>query len=386
MSDTSAVNNIHHGLPSKSGKGAPNILMMAAGTGGHVFPALAVAEELTKRGAIVHWLGTPQGMENDLVRPVGYMFHTIDMQGLRGKGIGRILKMPFTLSQAMLASIRVIKRHNIDVVVGFGGYVSAPGGLAAKATATPLIIHEQNAIAGMSNRYLAKLATKVLQAFPNTFGDSDNPQNPKLETVGNPVRDAICKISAPDVRYDLEDDSPLRLLVVGGSLGAEALNKTVPAALTQINKPIAVYHQCGKNNLASTQKYYESVDQAVHQVTVKPFIDNMADAYAWADVIVCRAGALTVTEVQNVGLAAIFVPLPHAVDDHQTANARSLAIEDAAYLIPQNKLTPDYLAQTLLDLDREKCKSMAEKGKALANPGSTVMTADFIWEQIPKKF
>ena len=323
-------------------------------------------------------------MENDLVRPVGYTFHTIDMQGVRGKGVGRILKMPFTLSQAMLASIRVIKSNNIDVVVGFGGYVSAPGGLAAKATGTPLIIHEQNAIAGMSNRYLAKLATKVLQAFPNTFGDSDSPENPKLETVGNPVRDAICKIAPPEERYDLQDDSPLKLLVVGGSLGAEALNKTVPAALAKINKPITVYHQCGRNNLAGTESYYQPVNRAIHNVTVKPFIEDMAQAYAWADVILCRAGALTVTEVQNVGLAAIFVPLPHAVDDHQTANARSLAIEDAAYLIPQSKLTPDYLAETLLDLDREKCKTMAEKGKALANPGSTSVTADFIWNQVVK--
>lgn len=368
MSETSAVK--------------PNVLMMAAGTGGHVFPALAVAEELTKRGAVVHWLGTPQGMENELVRPVGYAFHAIDMQGLRGKGIGRILKMPFTLSKAVMASIKIIKSNHIDVVVGFGGYVSAPGGLAAKATGTPLIIHEQNAIAGMSNRYLAKLAVKVLQAFPNTFGDSESPENPKLETVGNPVREAICQIAPPEQRYNLEDDSPLKLLVVGGSLGAEILNKTVPAALAQIDKPIAVYHQCGRNNITNTQGYYEPVDRGLHNVTVKPFIEDMAKAYTWADVIVCRAGALTVTEIQNVGLAAIFVPLPHAVDDHQTANARSLAIEDAAYLIPQSKLTPEYLAQTLLDLDREKCKKMAEKGKALANPSSTVITADFIWNQI----
>lgn len=382
MSESAAVQTSAPTSPSTSSSvKTPKVLMMAAGTGGHVFPALAVAEELTRRGAEVHWLGTPHGMENDLVRPVGYTFHTIDMQGLRGKGVGRLLKMPFTLSQAMLASIKVIKSNQIDVVVGFGGYVSAPGGLAAKATGTPLIIHEQNAIAGMSNRYLAKIATKVLQAFPNTFGDSDSAENPKLETVGNPVREAICEIEPPEKRYDLNDESPLKLLVVGGSLGAEALNRTVPAALAQIDKPIAVHHQCGRNNLDSTQGYYQAVDRAVHTVTVKPFIDDMAAAYAWADVIVCRAGALTVTEIQNVGLSAIFVPLPHAVDDHQTANARSLAIEDAAYLIPQSKLTPEYLAQTLLDLDRKKCQSMAKKGKALANPGSTVVTADFVWEQ-----
>lgn len=364
---------------------APSVLMMAAGTGGHVFPALAVADELTRRGAVVHWLGTPHGMENDLVKPTGYTFHAIDMQGLRGKGVGRLLKLPVTLSKAMLASIKIIKSNQIDVVVGFGGYVSAPGGLAAKATGTPLIIHEQNAIAGMSNRYLAKLATKVLQAFPNTFGDSDSPSNPKLETVGNPVRESICQIESPDTRYNLENDSPLKLLVVGGSLGAQVLNQTVPAALAQIDKPIDVHHQCGRNNLESTEVSYAAVDKTRHSVTVKPFIDDMAKAYAWADVIVCRAGALTVTEVQNVGLAAIFVPLPHAVDDHQTANARSLAIEDAAYLLPQSKLTPDHLAEILVDLDREKCQKMAMKGKALANPESTVMTADFVWSELFKQ-
>ncbi|WP_019671730.1 undecaprenyldiphospho-muramoylpentapeptide beta-N-acetylglucosaminyltransferase [Psychrobacter lutiphocae] len=364
----------------------PNVLMMAAGTGGHVFPALAVAEELSKRGANIHWLGTPKGMENDLVRPVGYTFHTIDMQGLRGKGIGRMLKMPFTLTQAVLASIRIIKSNNIDVVVGFGGYVSAPGGLAAKATGTPLIIHEQNAIAGMSNRYLAKIAAKVLQAFPKTFGDSDSPDNPKLETVGNPVRQAICDIAPPEERYDIDDDSPLRLLIVGGSLGAEALNKTVPAALAQIDKPFAVYHQCGRNNLEDTKRYYQAVTNLGHQVTVMPFIDDMAAAYTWADVIVCRAGALTVTEIQNVGLAAIFVPLPHAVDDHQTANARSLAVEGAAYLVAQSKLSAEYLAEILLDLDRSKCQAMAQKGRALANPKATVVTADLIWSQLPPHY
>ncbi|PNK60241.1 undecaprenyldiphospho-muramoylpentapeptide beta-N-acetylglucosaminyltransferase [Psychrobacter sp. FDAARGOS_221] len=356
--------------------------MMAAGTGGHVFPALAVAEELSQRGANIHWLGTPQGMENDLVRPVGYTFHTIDMQGLRGKGIGRLLKMPFTLSQAMLASIKIIKQNNIDVVVGFGGYVSAPGGLAAKATKTPLIIHEQNAIAGMSNRYLAKIATKVLQAFPNTFGDSESADNPKLETVGNPVRETICDIAPPEERYDTEDDSPLKLLIVGGSLGAAALNRTVPEALAQIDKPFEVHHQCGRNNLADTEHQYHAVNKDVHKVTVKPFIDDMAAAYAWADVIVCRAGALTVTEIQNVGLAAIFVPLPHAVDDHQTANARSLAVEGAAYLVAQSKLSAEYLAEILLELDRAKCQDMAIKGRALANPESTEVTADFIWSQL----
>lgn len=383
MSQSSATNSLVQNTGIRKALDvAPKVLMMAAGTGGHVFPALAVAEELTRRGAEIHWLGTPKGMENDLVRPMGYTFHTIDMQGLRGKGLGRLLKMPFTLSQAMLASIRVIKSYNIDVVVGFGGYISAPGGLAAKTTGTPLIIHEQNAIAGMSNRYLAKLATKVLQAFPGTFGDSESADNLKLETVGNPVREAIYQIEPPEIRYNVEDDSPLKLLVVGGSLGAQVLNETVPAALAKTAKSIVVHHQCGRNNFDQTESNYEQVDKTVHKVTLMPFIDDMAKAYAWADIIVCRAGALTVTEIQNVGLAAIFVPLPHAVDDHQTANARSLAVEDAAYLIPQSKFTAEHLSEILVDLDREKCQNMAIKGKTLANPDSTVMTADIIWSEL----
>ncbi|WP_227431081.1 undecaprenyldiphospho-muramoylpentapeptide beta-N-acetylglucosaminyltransferase [Psychrobacter sp. I-STPA6b] len=360
----------------------PQILMMAAGTGGHVFPALAVADELTRRGATVHWLGTPNGMENDLVRPHGYAFHAIEMQGLRGKGIGRVLKMPFTLSSATMAAIKVIKANQIDVVVGFGGYVTAPGGLAAKTAGVPLIIHEQNAIAGMSNRYLAKIASKVLQAFENTFGDATSGQNPKLKTVGNPVRKAICAIEPPEVRYNLKDDSPLKLLVVGGSLGAQVLNETIPAALALIDKPFVVRHQCGRKNVEATTTSYAPIMDSHHDIEVLPFIEDMADAYAWADIIVCRAGALTVTEIQNVGLAAIFVPLPHAVDDHQTANARYLAVEDAAYLVPQSKFTANYLQEILLDLNREKCLEMAKRGKALANPGATMEVADEIYSVV----
>ena len=361
----------------------PQILMMAAGTGGHVFPALAVAEELTCRGADVHWLGTPNGMENDLVRPRGYAFHSIEMQGLRGKGIGRMLKMPFTLSSATMAAIKVIKANNIDVVVGFGGYVTAPGGLAAKSTGTPLVIHEQNAIAGMSNRYLAKISSKVLQAFEDTFGDSTAKENPKLVTVGNPVRQSIVDIEPPEVRYDTDDKSPLKLLVVGGSLGAQALNETVPATLAFVDKPFIVRHQCGQKNLAATQANYSALSNGIHQFTVQPFIDDMAQAYAWADLIVCRAGALTVSEIQNVGLAAIFVPLPHAVDDHQTANARFLAVENAAYLVPQSKFTPTYLKEILMDLNRIKCLAMAKQGKSTATPGATTRAANEIVATLP---
>ncbi|WP_348549444.1 undecaprenyldiphospho-muramoylpentapeptide beta-N-acetylglucosaminyltransferase [Psychrobacter sp. KFRI-CH2-11] len=358
----------------------PHILMMAAGTGGHVFPALAVSEELSKRGAVIHWLGTPAGMENRLVEPTGYRFHAIDMQGLRGKGVGRLLKLPVTLLSATMAAIKVIRSNQIDMVVGFGGYVTAPGGIAARLTKTPLIIHEQNAIAGMSNRYLSKMATKVLQAFEDTFANSQ--QDAKLETVGNPVRNAITGVTKPTERYDIHDSTPLKLLVVGGSLGAQALNTNVPKALALLDQPFDVRHQCGRNNEQTTQVAYDHEDLSQHTFVVKPFIDDMAAAYNWADVIVCRAGALTVTEIQNVGIAAIFVPLPHAVDDHQTANARTLTDHGAAILLPQSELTAQRLSQELAALDRATCLEMAKKGHALANRHASKQVADIIWQTL----
>lgn len=358
----------------------PHILMMAAGTGGHVFPALAVSEELVKRGAVIHWLGTPHGMENGLVEPTGYRFHAIDMQGLRGKGVGRLLKLPMTLLSATMATIRIIRSHQIDVVVGFGGYVTAPGGIAARLTKTPLIIHEQNAIPGMSNRYLSKIATKVLQAFEHTFAHSE--LDSKVETVGNPVRNTITGVDEPSVRYDVNDKSPLKLLVVGGSLGAQALNDTVPKALALMERPFDVRHQCGRNNEAATQAAYDAQDLSQHKCVVQPFINDMAAAYNWADMIVCRAGALTVTEIQNVGMAAIFVPLPHAVDDHQTANARTLTMHDAAILLPQSELTPQRLSDELNQLDRHTCLTMAKKGHALANRHASKHVADIIWQTL----
>ncbi len=358
----------------------PHILMMAAGTGGHVFPALAVAEELTQRGAIVHWLGTENGMENDLVKPIGYAFHPIVMQGLRGNGVGRLFKMPITLLSATMAAIKIIRSNQIDMVVGFGGYVTAPGGIAARITGTPLIIHEQNAIAGMSNRYLAKIAVKVLQAFENTFVSSQ--LNNKFETVGNPVRNTITGVAAPSARYDINDKSPLRLLVVGGSLGAQVLNNTLPKALALMDKLFEVRHQCGRNNEAATQAAYDNEALDSHQISVQPFIDDMAAAYNWADIIVCRAGALTVTEIQNVGIAAIFVPLPSAVDDHQTANARTLTLHNAAILLPQTELTPKRLSDELMALNRPVCLEMAKKGHALANRSASQQVAEIIWQAL----
>lgn len=356
-----------------------NVLMMAAGTGGHVFPALAVADEMMARGAVIHWLGTPKGMENELVAKHGHTMHHIDMQGLRGKGLVRAIKLPFMLFKAVMASKNIIKNNNIDVVIGFGGYVTAPGGLAAKLCKIPLIIHEQNAIAGMSNKNLARHADKVLQAFDGAF-DSDGK---KVLTVGNPVRQSIANIAPPKERY-LNDNSPLKVLVVGGSLGAMAINQAVIDMLKLVNRPLSVQHQCGKDNHNQMLVAYSQagIDTTRHVIELKPFIDDMAQAYSWADVVICRAGALTVTEIASVGVAAIFVPLPHAVDDHQTANARVLVDAGAAILMPQTTLTGQLLAVTLDELDRKHCQHMANIARSHAKYRVDATVADVIEQSV----
>ena len=356
-----------------------NVLMMAAGTGGHVFPALAVADEMMARGAVIHWLGTPKGMENELVAKHGHTMHHIDMQGLRGKGLVRAIKLPFMLFKAVMASKNIIKNNNIDVVIGFGGYVTAPGGLAAKLCKIPLIIHEQNAIAGMSNKNLARHADKVLQAFDGAF-DSDGK---KVLTVGNPVRQSIANIAPPKERY-LNDNSPLKVLVVGGSLGAMAINQAVIDMLKLVNRPLSVQHQCGKDNHNQMLVAYSQagIDNTKHVIELKPFIDDMAQAYSWADVVICRAGALTVTEIASVGVAAIFVPLPHAVDDHQTANARVLVDAGAAILMPQTTLTGQLLAVTLDELDRKHCQHMANIARSHAKYRVDATVADVIEQSV----
>ena len=354
-----------------------NVLMMAAGTGGHVFPALAVADELASRGATIHWLGTTAGMENDLVARHGYQMHQIAMQGLRGKGLARMIKLPFMLFKAVMAARQVIKDNQIDAVVGFGGYVTAPGGLAAKLSKKPLIIHEQNAIVGMSNKNLARHADHVLQAFDGAFGSEFGT---KVQTVGNPVRAAIEAIPSPADRYHDNDSSALKVLVVGGSLGAMAINQAVVEMLGQIERPITLRHQCGKDNHEAMLVAYSQadIDRDKHVVELMPFIDDMAAAYAWADVIVCRAGALTVTEVQTVGVPAIFVPLPHAVDDHQTANAKTLTDIGAAILMPQSSLDGKRLASELEKLDRATCREMGKLAKTRARLQVSQAIADII--------
>lgn len=360
------------------------VLMMAAGTGGHVFPALAVADELAARGVNIHWLGTPTGMENELVSKHGYTFHAIDMQGLRGKGLARMLKLPFMLFGAVRKTKAIITQNNISAAVGFGGYVTAPGGLACKWAGKPLIIHEQNAIAGMSNKNLARYADNVLQAFDGVFDFMASSLKSAPITVGNPVRSNIASIPLPSERYQVSDTSPLKVLVVGGSLGAAAINKAIVEMLQQTTRPLSVRHQCGKANHQEMLVAYSQagIDTSLHTFEVLPFIDDMAAAYTWADVIVCRAGALTVTEISNAGVAAIFVPLPHAVDDHQTANAKYLTDQKAGILMPQSSLTGKSLSDILSILTRQECLEMAKNARALAHPDSTKMVADIVWQKL----
>jgi len=289
-----------------------HVMMMAAGTGGHVFPALAVAKDLQQQGIEVSWLATPAGMENRLLKNHNIPIYQIDIQGVRGNGFVRKVLAPFKILKATLSAMKHMKQLKVEAVAGFGGYVAGPGGLAARILGIPVIIHEQNAVAGFTNTQLSRVAKTVCQAFPDTF-----PAQDKVVTTGNPVRKEITEILNPSWRYQEREKAgqPLRILIVGGSLGAQALNERVPEALKQLNVPLNVYHQCGQNHAEATRARYADKPASL-QVEVQPFIEDMAQAYSDADLVICRAGALTVTEIATAGVAAIFVPLPSAVDDH----------------------------------------------------------------------
>lgn len=340
-----------------------NVLIMAGGTGGHVFPALACAREFQARGYAVHWLGTPRGIENELVPAAGLPLHQIQVVGLRGKGKLALLKAPFQLVRALLQARKVMRELQPVCVLGMGGFVTGPGGLAARLNGAPLVIHEQNAVAGTANRSLAPFASRVCEAFPNTFGKSD-----KLRTTGNPVREELF-LETP--RDSLTGRQP-RLLVLGGSLGAEPLNKLLPAALGKLPADLRpqVFHQAGKQHDQITAERYREV--AV-EAEVAPFIKDMARAYAWADLVVCRAGALTVSELAAAGLPSFLVPLPHAIDDHQNRNADYLAKEGAAVLLPQHATDADQLAAQLTEvlMHPEKLEAMGRTARSLAKPDAT---------------
>ena len=330
-------------------------LVMAGGTGGHIFPGLAVAMALRERGWRVHWLGGPNSMESRLVPPKGFAFESVDFSGVRGKGLRTLLALPLRLLRAFAQSLKVVRRVKPDVLVGLGGYITLPGGLMGVLMGKPLVLHEQNSVAGMANRVLAVVARRVFTAFPNVLA--------KGKWVGNPLRAEFLVQPDPQERF-ANRTGPLRVLVVGGSLGAKALNTVVPQALAlipEVLRPV-VTHQSGEKQINELRNNYAA---AGVQAQLTPFIDNTAQAFADADWVICRAGASTVTEMAAVGAAALLVPFPSAVDDHQTHNARFLVDQGGGWLIAQSELTPALLAELLQKTERVTLLSRGLEAKKL---------------------
>jgi UDP-N-acetylglucosamine--N-acetylmuramyl-(pentapeptide) pyrophosphoryl-undecaprenol N-acetylglucosamine transferase len=331
-------------------------LVMAGGTGGHIFPGLAVAERLRSQGWNVHWLGGPSpSMESQLVPPRGFAYETVQFSGVRGKGLRTLALLPWKLLQAFWQSVQVVRRVQPDVVLGLGGYISFPGGLASALSGRPLVLHEQNSVAGMANRWLARVARRVFTAFPEVL--------PAAQWVGNPLREPFLHQPAPAERF-ANRQGRLRLLVVGGSLGAQALNEVVPQALAMIppeERPV-VTHQSGAKQIEALRAGYA---RAGVDAELTPFIDDTAQAFAQADLVIGRAGASTVTELAAVGAASLLVPFPHAVDDHQTRNARFLSDAGAAWLVPQSELTVADLARRLQTVQRSELLGMAQAAYGL---------------------
>ncbi len=341
------------------------LMVMAGGTGGHIFPGIAVAEELRARGWRIVWMGNPEGMEARIVPPRGYDTAWVRFGALRGKGLLRKLLLPVNLLSGFWQALREIRRVRPDVVLGMGGYITFPGGMMAALLGRPLVLHEQNSVAGLANRVLARVADRVLSGFPEVLEQA--------EWMGNPVRAEIAAVLPPAERM-AGRSGPLRVLVVGGSLGAAVLNETVPQALLRLpaeQRPVVV-HQAGERQIEALRAAYA---RAQVDGELRPFIDDMAAAYADADLVICRAGALTVAELAAAGVASLLVPFPYAVDDHQTGNARFLADRGGAYLLPQSELTPDRLAGILSSLDRGRLLHMAENARALAKPLAAVAVA-----------
>ncbi|MEX3954390.1 undecaprenyldiphospho-muramoylpentapeptide beta-N-acetylglucosaminyltransferase [Trinickia sp. EG282A] len=341
------------------------LMVMAGGTGGHVFPGLAVAHRMRAWGWRVVWLGNPAGMEASLVPKHGIPMEYVRFGGLRGKGLKTLLMLPVNLLRACLESRRALRRVRPDVVLGMGGYITFPAGVMTALERRPLVLHEQNSVAGLANKVLAKLARRVLVAFPDTL--------PNAEWTGNPLRDALTHAPEPKARY-AGRIGPLNLLVVGGSLGAAALNEVVPRALALLppdSRP-RVVHQAGEKHIDALRANYEAAGLATGEgLQLVPFIDDMAAAYADADLVICRSGAMTVAEIAAIGVAALFVPFPYAVDDHQTTNAEFLSEREAAVLVQQRDLSPEALADWLRAQTRETLAEMAGRARSLAKPEAT---------------
>lgn len=346
------------------------LMVMAGGTGGHVYPAIAVADHLKTQGWNIVWLATEGGMENRLIEGKGYQKAMMTMQGVRGKGLLGWVLLPIKLAKALSQSYRAMRQYQPNVVLGMGGFAAFPGGLMARLLGKPLVIHEQNSVAGLTNKLMAKIATRVLAAFPNALN--------KASVIGNPVRADIAELAEPKTRFATHKGA-LRVLVVGGSLGAQALNDLIPQALATISVEARphVIHQAGVKHIEALQSNY-----AKHGVDAecRAFIENMNETYAWADFVICRAGAMTVAELSAVGLGSLLVPFPFAVDDHQTTNAAYLAEHEAAFLVQQKALTVEKLVNILTTLTRENCLIMANKARALGKPEATVDVAGVCME------
>ncbi|WP_374324455.1 undecaprenyldiphospho-muramoylpentapeptide beta-N-acetylglucosaminyltransferase [Azonexus sp.] len=337
------------------------IMIMAGGTGGHIFPALAVAHKMRDAGWRVVWLGNPQGMEARLVPQHGFEMLWLDFAALRGKGLARKLLLPVNLLRGFWQGLKAIRQVKPNVVLGMGGYITFPGGMMAALSGVPLVLHEQNSVAGLANRVLAVVADRIATGFPEVLK--------KGVWLGNPVRPEIAAVAPPVERFAGRDGA-LRLLVIGGSLGAQALNETVPQGLSQLTaeQQPQIVHQAGEKHIDALKAAYAAVGVQAHCV---PFIEDMAGAFEWADLVICRAGALTIAELAAVGVASILVPFPHAVDDHQTANAKFLVNVGGAFLLPQSQLTPDAIA-LIRNYSRSQLLEMAEKARSLAKPDATL--------------
>ncbi len=339
-------------------------MVMAGGTGGHIFPALAVAHQLRDAGWRVVWLGNPEGMEAKLVPQHGFEMVNLKFAALRGKGIVRKLLLPLNLLKGFWQALKAIRQVKPNVVLGMGGYITFPGGMMAALTGVPLVLHEQNSVAGLANRVLAGVADRILTGFPDVFK--------KGAWIGNPVRPEIAKIAPPAERL-AERSGALHVLVIGGSLGAQALNDMVPqgmALLGESDQP-QIVHQAGEKHLDALKANYAAVGVQAHCVS---FIEDMAGAYEWADLVICRAGALTIAELAAAGVASILVPFPHAVDDHQTGNAKFLVHAGGAFLLPQSDLTPEAIA-LIRNYSRGQLLEMSEKARSLAKPDATEAVA-----------
>lgn len=352
------------------------VLIMAGGTGGHIFPALAVAKRLIQQGHTVEWLGTRHGMEAGITQTNGIALNAVSIAGLRGKGIFTKILAPFRLTWALIQSLYIIAKYRPDVVLGMGGYVTGPAGLATWLLRKRLVIHEQNAIAGMTNQILAKFSYKVLEGFPNSFA-----KNISAKLTGNPVREDFYKLLPPEKRSVRNNNAGLKILVLGGSGGAQALNNLMPQVLSAWGdsiKPV-VWHQAGSKHIMNAKQSYNSAGYNIevngiisvnNNVKLVEFINDMPNAYTWADIIICRAGALTIAEIAAAGVASVLIPYPYAVDDHQTKNAQFLVQAGAAILIPERDLTTAKITTLLLELaaDPEKIRTMAKAAHKLAQP------------------